>query len=58
MNYQILNQILTPNRVLDIWESEKDQRERRKVFIKVAQINEQVETVLENLDNWGNFHYK
>jgi hypothetical protein len=58
MSYEILNQILTPNRVLDIWESEKDQRERRKIFIHVTQINDRIETILENLDQWRNFQYE
>lgn len=52
MDYKVLNQILTPDRVLDIWESEKYERERRKILIRVTQVNDQVETILENLDNW------
>lgn len=51
MDYTLLNQVLTPERVLYIWESEKADQDRRDILIRATHINDQIEAILENPDN-------
>jgi len=52
MEYDILNKILNPDRILDIALAEKAEREeeikKRKILIRATQINDFVETLLAN----------
>ena len=46
MTYTLLNQMLTPDRVLDIWESEKQGEKNRIIILKAIQANDFVDAEL------------
>jgi hypothetical protein len=52
MSYELLNKILTPQRVLDIWEHEKEEElfrnQIRKAIIKATKSIDYTETILTN----------
>jgi hypothetical protein len=50
MDYGLLTDLVKPDRVLDIWASEAGERQRRRVLLSVAQTNDRIETLLENME--------
>ena len=46
MEYKLLTSILTADRILDIWQSEKEDQARRKPILNAERVNDQVEALL------------
>jgi len=48
MEYDVLQGILKPDRLLDLWEADEAERTRRIPIVRATQVNDAVETILEH----------